>query len=589
MQFSKSFIRKVADATNLVDLISEHGIMLKRAGTNYKGLCPFHAEKTPSFSVNPVRGFFHCFGCNASGDGIKFLIQYDRLSFTEAIEELAKRANIPLEFESGSSRRKNPEEDSGLRCLREAATFYRKKLTSPAGESALRYLHQRSVPESMWELFQLGVSADGWQDALNHLQQNKISVKDLLQTGLIKISEKSGRHYDTFRGRLMFPIRDIRGRCIGFGARSIKPEDKPKYLNSPETLYYQKSHVLYGLYEGLSSIRKLRRLIFVEGYLDVMRLHENGFTDAVATCGTALTPDHLKIVRRYADTVILLFDGDTAGKNAALRHAHLLLPHALESYIITLPEGDDPDTFLLKQGKAGFEELLERKTPAIDYLVQQTINKYPNSIQGRMQGLEELLPTLNEISDPKRRQLSLMAIGERMKIPAEILSRELKRKANKNLSNNNNDVKLSRLSNNPVVSQDEQWLLQSLLRKGEMWPLVREHLIPEEFRTPHFQQLYAKLLQLPDAAFQAFDPLELEQTDPELFQSVMLLLTEEIPSHDFSLSLMRIKERNLDINFQEWLLSSNSDEERARAGLKRRKEEMKLKEIKKIFNNILTL
>ena len=589
MQFSKGFIRQVVEATNLVDLISEHGITLKRAGTNYKGLCPFHAEKTPSFNVNPLRGFFHCFGCSTSGDAIKFLTQYDRLSFSEAVEELAKRASIPLEVESGSSRRTNPDEDRGLRCLREAATFYRENLSAPEGASAIEYLRQRTVPENMQEHFQLGVSPDEWQGALNRLQQNQITVPDLLRTGLIKVSEKSGRHYDSFRGRLMFPIRDTRGRCIGFGARSMKSEDKPKYLNSPETSYYQKSQVLYGLYEGLSSIRKLRRLIFVEGYLDVIRLHENGFEDAVAPCGTALTPEHLKIVRRYADTVILLFDGDTAGKNAALKHANLLLPHALESFIVTLPEGDDPDTFLLKHGKAGFDELLEQKVPALDYLVQQTIKKYPDSIQGRMQGLEELLPALDGINDPKRRQLSLLAIGERMKIPAEILSRELKRKTNKNLSNEDNIATLKRLPTDAKISQDEQWLLQSLLRKGELWPLVREHLHPREFQTPHFHQLYAKLLQLPDAVFQTFDPLKLEHSDPELFQSVMLLLTEEIPSHDFGLSLRRIKERNLDNNFQQWLLNSTSNEDRAQAGLKRRKEEEKLKNIKQIFDNILTL
>ena len=589
MQFSKGFIRQVVEATNLVDLISEHGITLKRAGTNYKGLCPFHAEKTPSFNVNPLRGFFHCFGCSTSGDAIKFLTQYDRLSFSEAVEELAKRASIPLEIISGSSRHTKPDEDRGLLCLREAVTFYRENLATQEGVSAIEYLRQRTVPENMQEHFQLGVSPDEWQGALNRLQQNQITVPDLLRTGLIKVSEKSGRHYDSFRGRLMFPIRDTRGRCIGFGARSMKSEDKPKYLNSPETSYYQKSQVLYGLYEGLSSIRKLRRLIFVEGYLDVIRLHENGFEDAVAPCGTALTPEHLKIVRRYADTVILLFDGDTAGKNAALKHANLLLPHALESFIVTLPEGDDPDTFLLKHGKAGFEELLEQKVPALDYLVQQTIKKYPDSIQGRMQGLEELLPALNGINDPKRRQLSLLAIGERMKIPAEILARELKRKTNKNLSNEDNIATLNRLPTDSKVSQDEQWLLQSLLRKGELWPLVREHLHPQEFQTPHFHQLYAKLLQLPDAVFQTFDPLKLEHSDPELFQSVMLLLTEEIPSHDFGLSLKRIKERNLENDFQQWLLNSMSNEDRALASLKRRKEEEKLKNIKQIFDNILTL
>ena len=448
MQFSKDFIRKVAEATELVDLISERGITLKRAGANYKGLCPFHSEKTPSFNVNPERGFFHCFGCSASGDGIKFLMQFDRLSFAEAIEELANRASIPLEIQSGGQQLPNPDEDRGLRCLREAATFYREKLSVPEGENAVNYLHKRLVPESMWVQFQIGMSPDEWQGTLKCLQQKNISLEEMSQTGLIKVSEKSGRHYDTFRGRLMFPIKDIRGRCIGFGARAMKPDDKPKYLNSPETSYYQKSQILYGLYEGLSSIRKLRRMIFVEGYLDVIRLHENGFTEAVAPCGTALTLDHIKIVQRHADTAILLFDGDTAGKNAALRYAHLMLPIALESYILTLPEGEDPDTFLLNHGKEGFDDLLDRKVPTLDYLVQQTLKKLPDSVQGRIQGLEELLPTLQEIQDPKRRQLTLMTIGERMSIPPGLLSKELKRKENKSLHKKQNNDKYICLSNN---------------------------------------------------------------------------------------------------------------------------------------------
>jgi len=443
MQFSKSFIRQVADATDLVDLISDHGVTLKRAGSSYKGLCPFHSEKSPSFNVNPERGFFHCFGCSVSGDGIKFLMQYDRLSFSEAVEDLAKRAGIPLEIQPGGPRSFNPEEDRGLHCLKEAAAFYSEKLSISEGENAVKYLQQRQVPESMWKQFQLGMSPDEWQGTLSYLQKIDISLAEMSRTGLIKVSEKSAKHYDTFRGRLMFPVKDVRGRCIGFGARAMKPEDKPKYLNSPETSYYRKSQVLYGLHEGLTSIRKKRRLIFVEGYLDVIRLHENGFTEAVAPCGTALTQEHFKIALRYADTVILLFDGDSAGNNAALRHAHLLLPVALESYILTLPEGEDPDTFFLNNGKENFDAFLNQKVPALDYLVQQTIKKYPDSIQGRMQGLDELLPALYEIQDPKRRQLTLMTIGERMKIPPELLSKELKRKGNKSLhKNKNNDIVL---------------------------------------------------------------------------------------------------------------------------------------------------
>ena len=381
----------------------------------------------------------------------------------------------------------------------------------------------------------------------------------------------------------MFPIKDFRGRCIGFGARSLKPDDKPKYINRPETAYYRKSRTLYGLHEGLDEIRKKSRLIFVEGYLDVIRLHENGFTETVAPCGTALTAEHLKIVRRYTKTAILLFDGDSSGKNAALKHAHLLLLHPLESYILNLPDGEDPDTFMLKHGKKGLEDLLEHKVPALDYMVQQTIKNYPDTIQGRMQGLEELLPTLHQIKDPKRQQITLVTIGERMKIPPEMLSREIKRKTNKYLHSERENDTLFRSPNTSTISQDEQWLLQSLLRNGQLWPRVREHLKPEEFSTQRFHQLYAKLLLLPDESFQSFDPLKFEKTDPELFESVMLLLSQEIPSHDFGLSLKRIKEHNLEMEYQQSLFKSKSNEDRAIAGAKRRIEEEKLKNLKQIF------
>jgi len=583
MRFSKNFIQTVLNATDIVELVSDHGIVLKKTGVNFKGLCPFHSEKTPSFNVNSQRGFFHCFGCKASGDSIKFLMQIDRLSFTESVQELAKLAGIPLERNTRLISNQNSDEEIGLRCLREAASIYMEKIQGKEGKYASEYLQQRKVSEQMCERFQIGFSPDKWDETLKNLTQKKIPQSVIARTGLIKSSEKSGRFYDTFRGRLMFPIKDFRGRCIGFGARSLKPSDKPKYLNSPETAYYRKSLTLYGLHEGLDEIRKKSRIIFVEGYLDVIRLHENGFTETVAPCGTALTAEHLKIVRRYAKTAILLFDGDSAGKIAALKHAHLLLPQPIESYIINLPDGEDPDTFILKHGKKGLEDLMDHKVPALDYLVQQTIKNLPDTIQGRMQGLEELLPTLCQIKDPKRQQITLVTIGERMKIPQEILSREIQRKSIKNLKYELNSDTLYRSPNTSIISQDEQWLLQSLLRNGRLWPKVREHLKPEEFSTRNFQQLYAKLLLLPDESFQSFDPHKFEKTDPELFESVMQLLSQEIPSHDFGLSLKRIKEHNLEIEYQHSLIKSKSDEDRALAGAKRRTEEEKLKNLRQVF------
>ena len=583
MKFSKDFIQKVLNATNIVELISDHGIVLKKTGVNFKGICPFHSEKTPSFNVNTQRGFFHCFGCKASGDSIKFLMQIDRLSFTDSVQELANRAGITLEKNTRITRIQNSDEEIGLRCLREAACFYMEKIRNVEGKYASEYLQQRMVSEKMCERFQIGFSPDKWDETLKNLKQKKIPQSVIERTGLIKSSEKSVRFYDTFRGRLMFPIKDTRGRCIGFGARSLKPSDKPKYLNSPETPYYRKSRTLYGLHEGLDEIRKKNRIIFVEGYLDVIRLHDNGFTETVAPCGTALTAEHLKIVMRYAKTALLIFDGDLAGKNAALKHAHLLLPHSLDTYLINLPDGEDPDTFILKHGKKGLEDLLDHKVPALDYLVQQTIKNFPDTIQGRMQGLEELLPTLQQIRDPKRKQITLITIGERMKISTEFLSKEIQRKSNKNLHTEHTNDNLGSWPNTTTISLDEQWLLQSLLRNGRLWPMVREHLKPEEFSTPHFRQLYAKILLFPDESFQSFDPLKFEKTDPELFKSVMQLLSKEIPSHDFGLSLKRIKEYNLEIEYQDSLIKCKSNEDRAIAGAKRRIDEEKLKNLKNIF------
>jgi len=583
MNISKNFIEKVLNATDIVELISDHGIVLKKTGVNFKGLCPFHSENTPSFNVNSQRGFFHCFGCKASGDSIKFLMQIDRLSFTDSVQELAKRAGIPLERNTRLSRIQNTDEEIGFQCLKEAASFYMERIQGKEGKYAIEYLQQRKVSGKMCERFQIGFSPDKWDETFKNLKQKKIPQSVIASTGLIKRSEKSSRFYDTFRGRLMFPIKDSRGRCIGFGARSLKSADNPKYLNSPETAYYRKSRMLYGLHEGLNEIRKKSRIIFVEGYLDVIRLHENGFTETVAPCGTALTAEHLKIVMRYAKNAFLLFDGDSAGKNAALRHAHLLLPHPLESYIINLPDGEDPDTFMLKHGKKGLEELLDNKIPALDYLVQHAIKNLPDTIQGRMQGLEELLPTLQQIKDPKRQQITLVTIGERMKIPTEMLLKEIQRKSNKNLQSSHINDNLSCSPNTSNLSQDEQWLLQSLLRNGRLWPRVREHLKPDEFSTPHLHKLYARLLLFPDESFQSFDPLKFENTDPELFKSLMQLLSKEIPRHDFGLSLKRIKEHNLEMAYQDSLIKSKNNEDRAMAGAKRRIEEEKLKNLKNIF------
>ena len=387
MAFSKDFIRRVSEATDILGLISSRGINLKKAGASFKGLCPFHSEKTPSFNVNPQRGFFHCFGCGASGDSIKFLIMHDRLSFAEAVEELAKMNGLQIEHDASSPMQADKGEDLGLKCLLDAELFYHQQLMEGRNRSVLDYLNERMIPEDQWSHFKLGYAPDGWTKTEEFLKGKGHPPPLLTRTGLSKTNEENGRRYDRFRNRLLFPVHDVRGRCIGFGGRVIHEGDLPKYLNSPETPYYRKSLVLYGLYQGLEEIRKSREIICVEGYLDVIRLHEYGFKNAVAPCGTALTEQHLQLVKRYAERVILLFDGDDAGREAARTHGRLFLPHQLEASVVMLPDGSDPDSFLLDHGADAFRELLLKQMPVLDYLLQQTLSKYPDTLQGKLKAM----------------------------------------------------------------------------------------------------------------------------------------------------------------------------------------------------------
>ncbi len=574
MSFSKAFIRRVTDQIDLVRLISEHGVVLKKTGSSFKGLCPFHSEKTPSFSVSPLRGFFHCFGCGASGDAIKFLMLHENISFPDATEELAKRCGVPLEFESGKPGKKTQADDKGMLCLHDAEDYYHWNLRKGKGEEGREYLNERMVPESLWQTFQIGFAARDWRDLKGHLQKKGYDAKEMLNTGLIKEHEQSGRHYDRFRGRLVFPVRDLRGRCVGFGGRVVKDTDQPKYLNSPETAYYRKNQVLYGLYEGLEGIRKTRELICVEGYLDVLRMHEHGFSRAVAPCGTALTVHHLKLIQRYADSVVLLFDGDRAGREAALKHCSLFLPYPLDASIVLLPEGEDPDSFLLNNGTDAFQQLLLERIPVLHYLVEQTLAGFPGNLPGRMKALESLMPHLSSISDIALRQLTLNSLAERMRLPLEMVLKKSNKILKKTTENDKNT------SMPPVFHEhgDERWILQALINHREWAPVIREHLNPEELHNKFYRDLYEKLLKFPADTFQPFKPQFLENETPELYKAVIALTMEEVPRHEVLLSLKRIKERHLEGRFLEQR-TNGTVEERARAGIQHRREVTALQDV----------
>lgn len=363
----KSFIEELLSRTNIAEVVQGR-VSLKKAGKDFQGLCPFHDEKTPSFTVSPAKNMYYCFGCGAGGDAIKFVQQYDGASFTEAVESLAASLGMEVPHQKSSS----PERD--LRPLHEAMqaaeSYYRAQLK--ASSAPIDYLKGRGLTGASAQEFGLGFAPDAWDGLHREMTggAQPISAKTLLEAGLISRNEK-GREYDRFRRRIMFPVRDTKGRVIAFGGRLLGDGQGPKYLNSPETPIFRKSQELYGLFEARRSTRQLQTLILVEGYMDVIALAQAGVRNVVATLGTATGEAHYRKLYNYADEVICCFDGDQAGLRAAwkaLESALGCLSAGRRLKFVPLPEGEDPDSLVRREGADGFRRRLAKATPAVEHL-----------------------------------------------------------------------------------------------------------------------------------------------------------------------------------------------------------------------------
>jgi len=365
----REFIDDLIARVDLVDLIDAR-VPLKKAGVNYLARCPFHSEKSPSFNVNRDKQFYHCFGCGASGNAIVFLMEYERLSFVEAVESLAETLGlaVPRETRGGEKPRQQEGSFQALyQVLEQAAEFYARQLREhPEAARAKDYLKQRGLSGEIARLFQLGYAPPGWRNL-----PDSLGAERLLASGLA-VGKEGGGFYDRFRDRVMFPIRDRRGRVVGFGGR-VMGDDKPKYLNSPETPTFKKHLEVYGLHELLAAQRKPERIVVVEGYLDVIALAQHGIPNSVATLGTATSADHANLLFRYAKELVFCFDGDTAGRAAAWKALEASLPALREGRSIRflmLPQGHDPDSLVREEGQAGFETRLAEAQPLSDYLFQ---------------------------------------------------------------------------------------------------------------------------------------------------------------------------------------------------------------------------
>jgi DNA primase len=400
----QTFINDLLDRVDIVDVI-EPRLALKKAGKNYQALCPFHTEKTPSFSVAPDKQFYHCFGCGVSGTALTFLMEFDRMDFVEAVETLAGSVGMEVPREAGY--KPGPDNTDLYQIMMQATRYYQKQLK--ASPQAVAYLRDRGLTGMVARDFGMGFAPPGWDSISKGLAH--IAEKDLLQVGLLTRNDK-GRVYARFRERIMFPIRDTKGRVIAFGGRLLPGEGDglgPKYLNSPETPIFHKGEELYGLYEARQALRRIDSLIVVEGYMDVVALAQAGIANCVATLGTSTSVDHFRKLFRATDTVVCCFDGDQAGRQAAWRALENGLPvlkEGLQLRFLFLPDGEDPDTLVRKEGRERFEARVSQATPAIEYLFGRISDAHDlSSLDGRASFAAEITPYLARVGEGLLKQM----------------------------------------------------------------------------------------------------------------------------------------------------------------------------------------
>ncbi len=420
MAFSDAFLDELAARCDIYDIVSRY-VTLKKSGSNWFGLCPFHTEKTGSFSVNTEKQIYHCFGCGAGGSVYNFIMQIENLTFPESVEFLANLAGVALP-EQDTSYHDNRKRLQELN--RDAARFFYNTLLSPEGRAGYDYLIRRGLQPGTIKRYGLGFAPDSWDSLMNAMTAKGYTKAELRELGLVKPNNHGG-FYDQFRNRVMFPIIDIRGNVIAFGGR-VMDDSKPKYLNSPETKLFSKSRNLFSL--NFAKKNTSRRLILAEGYMDVIALNQAGFREAVASLGTALTQEQAKLIKRFADEVIISYDADSAGQNAAARAADILKPADLKVRILKIPGAKDPDEFIREHGREAFAALLERSEDHMEFTLDRIRAEFDlETDEGRVGFLKEAAKTLARLSSPIEREIYASRAAESGNVSKEALLSEIER------------------------------------------------------------------------------------------------------------------------------------------------------------------
>jgi DNA primase len=420
---AKEEIKKTAD---IVEVIGQY-VELKKRGQNHIGLCPFHSEKSPSFTVNQAKQIYHCFGCGRGGDVFSFWMDYHNLTFIQSLRDLAERYNVPLPRQTNlpAERKKTELKEILSKINRLAGSYFHEILLNSAEGGAGRdYFSNRHITGETISIFKLGYAPSRWDGLAKELKSKGIPLKTAERAGLM-VSRKDGDYYDRFRGRIIFPIFDLNQQIIGFGGR-VLDDSLPKYINTPETPLYHKGSSLYGLDSAFRKIREEGLAILVEGYMDVLALRQHGMSNVVATLGTALTSDQTRKLKGYTKNVVVLFDPDEAGREAALKSFPLFLKEGISAKVLVLPEGEDPDSFVNGHGVAAFQELLEEAKPIFDFYLDQALANVSPGVDGQIQILHEVLPIFLELEEGATRLLYVQKFAEKSNIDESIVWKELR-------------------------------------------------------------------------------------------------------------------------------------------------------------------
>ena len=483
-------ILEIKNAADIVELVSEV-VQLKKAGKNFVGLCPFHTEKTPSFTVSPEKQIFYCFGCGVGGNIFSFLMKNDGLAFPEAARSLARRygIDIPRRSLTPEQKKRMGERESLLNINRQAMDFFSRSLRQgTAGQAAMAYLNKRGLSADIIDRFNIGYAPKGWDNLLNFLSNKGVPPARVERSGLI-LPKKDGRgYYDRFRDRIIFPIIDVNHAVIGFGGR-VMDDSLPKYLNSPETSVYNKSRSLYGLHLSKDDCRKTQTVYIVEGYLDLLSLHQHGIQNAVATLGTALTADHVRMLSRYVPRMILVYDSDEAGIRSALRcidtfwkehvdfsRGDVFREEKADTHILVLPDGHDPDSYLREKGAGPFEKAASQAPGIISFLIEQSIGMHGLSTEGKIRIVTDLKDPLAAINDNVARSLYIKQLAERIGLEESIILEKIREGSSEK---ERKDFRRKKDGLNRKGSRLEQQIIAMMLQFPDILPEIKKYNVIE--------------------------------------------------------------------------------------------------------------